>query len=149
MTHSTTQTPPVGWRIHYFPDGDRRHPHVADVTEEGLGGQVRVNYQTIHGRELCSSRMFVRHIDDPWAKENPEHIRKFGCWDYIPGASRPQFAPEAAKEAAPEPDRKTQGLERARELFEQGMTAEEIAPKVRAFGLTKSDVEELLTQPVG
>lgn len=133
--------PPIGWRVQYYPNGDTKHPHVADVVSRGMNGQVKVNYQTVGARELQTSRMYIHHISDPWAKLHPEHIQKHGCWDYVPGM-------EYADPNPPESDRHAEGLAKAKEHMEKGLDIDEISKKVRTYGVSRQEVEDLLTQPV-
>lgn len=147
------ESPPIGYPIQYYPNGDVNHPHAATVTERGMGGQVKLNYQHVGGGDLKSSGKFVRHCEDPWVKANPEIVQtRMGSWGWVPGLEwkpEPKPAEKQARSAADLEDKKEQGLAKVRELADQGLSIDEIAPKVRGNGLTKQDVEEALTQPVG
>lgn len=141
--------PPIGWRIHFFENGDRTSPLVADVTEVGIGPKgagpiLSLNFQYPGG--MLRGKYGVHHADDPWFKGDLKLLQKYGSWDYIPGFLPPVVEVKAEKKAVP--DRREEGLAKAREYANQGLPIDEIAPKVRSFGLKKEDVEELLTQPV-
>ena len=131
--------PPIGWRVHFFPDGDTSNPVPGDVVMVGQWSNgpfppLAINY-TQKNSAVVSYAKTVRHKDDPFLKEHKD-LRKFnidGTWDYIPGL---------VPASDPREDRRDEGFRRVDSLAKEGVPVSDILNKVKTFGLKKEDVEE-------
>ena len=94
-------TPPVGWRVQFWPGGEKSpnvKPICADVVESGMNGQVRLNLSLPGGGEQRAVAQYVKHIDDTWVKDHLPQLRHSrggvmqGAWDWVPGLEMKQQA---------------------------------------------------------
>jgi len=137
-------SPPVGWPVQFLVHGDDRNLIAATVTKSGSGGVVSVSLLQ-EGGGMVVSKGGVRNSDDPWCQQFEEQVRRGnnGTWRFIPGLEweEPKQEIDARRES---------GLRRVEELALAGGEVDDIAKKVRTFGLTREDVEdklETLTTP--
>lgn len=89
---------PVGLPVHYYRTVTDSQPEGAAIThinEDGIADVVTIPR---HGGTLTPKRG-VRHISDPWHKENPDVSRNYGAWDFMP----------EVEEKKPEPKPKQSG----------------------------------------
>lgn len=139
-------SPPVGSTVQFFPCADKSNdPIAAIVVQSSGGGQLKLNLCFPGGGEMVSSGEFVRHIDDPWVKENSQSLMRArngvqrGAWDSVPGQ---QLAVDEKV------DRRVEGERRVRQMAEDGKDVPEIAKHVRGFGISRGDVEKLIEELV-
>jgi hypothetical protein len=107
--------PPVGWRVHFFLEGDTTNPLPGDVISVGQWVQkdkmpvIALNYQQKNSAVISYART-VRHKNDPFLKDHGD-LRKFnitGTWDYIPGLVPPPLPfPEPPAEAESKQEKKS------------------------------------------
>ena len=147
---------PVGTSVQFFPGGNRAAPAIAGiVVESGDGGQVKLNLARPGGGEMVSSREYVRHLNDPWVRENQNMLRmslhgvERGAWDFVPELTMETVpvngdAIEKVTENAVE--RRTNGETRVKHLLSEGMAIGDILPRVRPFGLKRADVERIASE---
>lgn len=151
---SNIVSPPVGYPIQYYPQGDRRNACAGQCVSTGSRGQIRVNYHQIGGGQLTSTGRFIRHIDDPSFRDRPEQLRREGAWGWVPGLEYtpdpseldPQTdeAPAATSKRNVAAERRQQGEQKVREMAEAGKSRQEISRAVRGFGLNNADVGRIL-----
>ena len=134
--------------VQFWPGGVKgnRRPFAAVVTESGADGRVKLNLFQPGGGQMLGNQFFHRHIDDPWVQQNRQWLcgtdpgtMPRGCWDHIPGSRN-----EPPTQAEPQEDRKEIGRRKVAELLDEGVDPDKIASKVRFYGLSKSDVDELI-----
>lgn len=154
--------PVVSFPIQYFRHGDENEPLVAQVAQVGLTPrdgslpQITVNYSMPGGGEVMSMKG-VRHVDDPFIADRKDMAQKYGTWRYIPG-----LEPEAVEVNVPTvggsragktlkdtSDKKAEAAEKIQELAAKGKSPDEIHNKVKHLGVSKAEVEEQVSQPVG
>ena len=76
----------VGMLVRYLPLGSSQVDPIAGMVVLILDGKgsTRVDLQTFPSdRNGSIRRQSVRHIDDPYYKENPKGLVTYGAWDYI------------------------------------------------------------------
>jgi len=147
------QSPPVGFPVQFFPGGEKsshRQPFAAIVTETGQDGRVKLNLLAPGGGDMKGSNEFHRHISDPWVPLNRQYLAggtgtmPRGCWDWVPGLM-PAMTPNVI--ANPDPDREDRkdiGRAKVLELAQQNLEPADIARKVRSYGITRAEVDELI-----
>ena len=142
------KSPEEGTMVQFWPGGVKgsRRPFAAVVTESGADGRVKLNLFQPGGGQMLGNQFFHRHIDDPWVQVNRQWLcgtdpgtMPRGCWDYVPGLMSVQ-----TPQAEPQEDRKEIGRRKVADLLTEGVDPDKIASKVRFYGLSKSDVDELI-----
>jgi hypothetical protein len=83
MSDWTPKTIPVGWTCRYFSRGDTNRPPLAGlVTGSSKDGSVDL---TIFAPNARHHRLEtgVRHRNDPYLQDRPQHAYENGSWDYL------------------------------------------------------------------
>lgn len=74
---------PVGLTVQYFRTVQDTEAIPATITHINPDGITDLALVARHGGTLVAKRG-VRHIDDPWHKENPDVSRNYGAWRFMP-----------------------------------------------------------------
>ncbi len=74
---------PVGLPVQYFRTINDTEAIPATITHINPDGITDLVLVPRHGGTL-NNKHGVRHIDDPWHKENPDVSRNYGAWNFMP-----------------------------------------------------------------
>jgi hypothetical protein len=82
-TEHVPKTLPVGHTCRYYPRGDTsREPVAAVVTATSRSGQLNLTLLAMNAHNV-QPISGVRHRDDPYHDDHPDHARENGVWDYL------------------------------------------------------------------
>ena len=87
-------TPPVGWPVQWFPNGDKRRPTAARVIVVEQPGRVRLEVKAPNS--FPKEQAGVYHVNAKiHLKLNNQTTYNCGSWDYLPGMDIPKVHWEA------------------------------------------------------
>ena len=162
------QSPPVGMPVQFFPGGIRdvyRQPWSGRVVESGQDGCVKIVCDVPGGGSVGNNEFHRWMGDTDWINQNTQFLAKAygtmprGCWDYVPGLEPQQAFTEIGSEEfrkavaecgeganEDKPDRRQRGENMVVKLLAEGKDLDDIFKSVRTCGLSKSDVEKIVSE---
>lgn len=129
---------PIGWPVLFFVTGDRGHLPAPGLVFRNHGNGV-LDIVELQLGTATKDRRGVRHLTDPFLKENDANRVRNGAWDYVPGFVPPDDMPIFPSSVNPSEEEikvltmAAQGASRAQIAEASGLNPKRVAELIERF----------------